>query len=506
MPQKLPFLAVNSAARDITAPIASRHPLLRKVACISSENVAAPRAGDTKCCRRAEASTTVQGSCWRCKKRRVKCDLAKTSCRKCVLSGYTCSYDKVVLRWSSRPSVKLPCVYNQSLLGAELPRNRSPLAAQESHALHYFENRLWPLLSTTDNPSTAFMFVALQSTPVRHAACAFAEGHRASHKRGLSSDSLISRRLHCMASIREHLTDYSDNHGALLRLLLAVLLLYFLDGFVDCTQQHASTQFHYKGALAIIDALGGPQAVCLSSYPEASLLLSEFVAADLTEAVLQGRQPYFDATIWKHIESGSVWWEVRHAGTKSLASVFGTMAYICLHWQQQRQLGTSPTTVTMFERALQPSFQTLEGHGVTDLGNVQYSQDACSMLSAQALVRAYQHAALIYLYRVLCDLPTDHLLIQQHVQACLDSVRSIESQPKLHNCTSFPLYVAGAHSLKECQRSGVMRGLELIYTNLKFQSVLCVRSAVQGLWKDPGGQSGTWSETFISFTSAIIVL
>ncbi|ETS75796.1 hypothetical protein PFICI_12740 [Pestalotiopsis fici W106-1] len=172
------------------------------------------------------------------------------------------------------------------------------------------------------------MSVVLQSTPVRHAACAFAEGHRASYARGLSQDSLMNRRLHCITSIREQLADYSGSREALSPLLLAVLLLYFLDGFVECRQQQLSVHSHYNGVLAIIEALGGQQAVCSSTYPEASLLLSEFVAADLTEAVLQGRLPYFDAAIWKQIESGQVWWAVQDVGSQSLASVFGTMASI----------------------------------------------------------------------------------------------------------------------------------------------------------------------------------
>ena len=52
---------------------------------------------------------TVEGSCWPCKQRRVKCDLQKPSCRRCINSQTEdCSYDKVLLRWKKRPAKTVP--------------------------------------------------------------------------------------------------------------------------------------------------------------------------------------------------------------------------------------------------------------------------------------------------------------------------------------------------------------------------------------------------------------
>lgn len=258
---------------------------------------------------------------------------ARDSSRQVLIAART-----KLLRWSGRSSRNVPCIFDRSLLSVEPHQDMASLAANERRALYYFETRLWPQFSTVDLPCSQVMSAALRSTPVRHATCAFAEEHGAPHERGLPRDSLMNSVLHCITAIREQPADLSGRRGALSHLLLAGPLRCFLDEFVACTQQHLTLQFHYKGALATIEALGGQQFVCPSSNTVISLLLFEFVAADLTEAVLQGRQPYFHIDIWKQIESGPVRWAVQDAGSQSLPSVFGTMASIKGTWAARHMI------------------------------------------------------------------------------------------------------------------------------------------------------------------------
>ncbi|CAJ2500213.1 Uu.00g030660.m01.CDS01 [Anthostomella pinea] len=447
----------------------------------------------------------VEGSCWPCKQRRVKCDLQKSSCRRCVLSGTQCSYDKLVLRWRGRPTRTAP--FLQQVFSDVADGSGTPLATNERRALDYFKARLWPLLSTADRPCSPPISLALRSRPVLQAACIFAESHRALQERGQSREALMSRRLNCMASIRGQLGSDSAERQMLDCLLVAVLLLYLLDGFVDCNQQHASTQAHYAGVLAILDALGGFESAWKSSERETCMLLSEFASTDLTDALLQGRKPCFPPTIWQQIQSGPVWWQTTSQGTRSLASVLGTMAEMAFYSQDIRDgQELCRDKVVEFERALQPTYSILESDTFMEKELVRASDPArMPEVFANAFVRAFQHAGLIYLYRVICNLPTRHLLLQQHVHACLDCIQGIDLNCKAQNCALFPLYVAGAHSLSKVHRDCVLLRLDGIYAALRFEAVLSIRAALESLWKSER-QLETWSSAFQDLAVGTLVL
>ncbi|KAI0007140.1 fungal-specific transcription factor domain-containing protein [Xylariaceae sp. FL0662B] len=308
---------------------------------------------------------------------------------------------------------------------------------------------------------------------------------------------LMNSRLKCMALIRGQLGSDPAKRPDLFCLLVAVVLLYLLDGYVDCTQQHASTRSHYAGALAIIDALGGFESVWASSQMESSLLLSEFASTDLTDALLQGRAPAFPAIIWEKIQSKPVWWETTSYGTSSLASIFGTMAEMGFYSQYIRDgYEICKEKVLEFESALLPAWSTLEADARMGKGIIKALDHARMLeLFANSFVRAFQHAGLIYLYRVICNLSTCHLLVQQHVHACLDIIQGIDLSCKAQSCVLFPLYVAGAHSLATVHRECVIERLDAVYAKIRFQSVLSARAALHNLWKSDR-QLGDWKTTF----------
>jgi hypothetical protein len=171
---------------------------------------------------------TVEGSCWPCKQRRVKCDLEKPSCSRCVANGSDrCSYEKVLLRWKQSPARGVPAIQPTISDGLSLP-------VSERRAIEYFKNRLWPLFSTVHEPCPPPVALALRSQPVLQALCVFAEEHRAlqrTENQLLTKDVFERRRLQCLTVIRSHL-DNNDAATSLPALLVAVLLLYFLEGYV----------------------------------------------------------------------------------------------------------------------------------------------------------------------------------------------------------------------------------------------------------------------------------
>jgi hypothetical protein len=449
---------------------------------------------------------TVEGSCWPCKQRRVKCDLQKPACRRCVISKTeNCNYDKVLLRWNKRPAKSVPECQPQQL-SVERALNGTPLAINERRALDYFKARLWPLFSTLHEPCPPPVALALRSQPVLQALCVFAEEHRALQERGSSTQTLERRRLHCLTVIRGQLGGEHTESTSLSALLVAVLLLYFLEGYVNCMKEDASTHCHLAGALAIIDALGGFQSAWSSSDRITRMLLSELASTDLTDALLQDRRPSFPAIIWRHMEAGSVWWE-SVPGTNSLGSVLFTMAEMSFY-RHKLQNGTDACVQKeqAFERALQPTYSMLDYAAEScpggDVGKQLFHPVATASLS---LIRAFQHAGLIYLYSAIHNIPTKHFLVQQHVHACLECIQGMDTRSRAQNCALFPLYVAGAHSIVDAHRTCVLETLENIHNNLRFESVLSIRTTLETLWH-PGRSPTTWSTSFKNTAMCTLII
>lgn len=458
---------------------------------------------------------TVQGSCWPCKQRRVKCDLLHPRCRRCILSGAKCSFDKILVRWNSRPTKAAPITYQPTesspkpSLRRQFP-NLTGLATGELRALDYFQGVLWPLLSTAAQPCPPPISLALQSEPVLLAMCELAEAHRGllQENSPVILQSISDKRLNCLASVRKQLCQSVSDNESLSQLLVAVMLLYFLDGFIDCSQQSASTVSHGAGVRAIIDHLGGLNALINKGQKDMlHMLLSEFASTDLTRALLDDREPCFPHEIWLNIESGPVWWEKQTYGV-TLAVVFRAMSQMAFYRQsiQNAQAELCLEKVWEFERYLQPGFQVL------DLDDVDCPEKGTLLKSelertnqAVAFARAFQHTALIYLYRAICRLPPRHRLVQQHVNSCMSCLKSISGTSREHNCIVFPLCVVGAHAFTPELQRDILDQLDCIYRRVRFNCLLSIRATLEELWSS-NRQGGRWKDMFSSMRRDVLVL
>lgn len=353
----------------------------------------------------------------------------------------------------------------------------------------------------------------MQYQPVLLTICELAESHRALQDKCPSGGGRLSvqgnRRLSCLVSVREQLRQGASSNESLSRLLVAVLLLYFLDGFIECENQSASTTSHEAGVRAIVNHLGGFTALIDMGQRDTNMLLSEFATTDLTRALLDDRPPCFPPEIWLRIDSGTVWWDKQTYNGTDLALVFRTMAQMSFY-RQSLKLGdeseVSIESVQEFERCLQPTYLTLNLDHVTspDIYTVRESHLE-QEVQAVAFTRAFQHSALIYLYRAICGLPPRHCLVQQHVQSCIESVKTINRSSKAHNCIIFPLYVIGAHAFTTDAQAFVLEKLDAVYRCIRFDSVLSIRGVLGDLWGSPR-HDGDWSDMFNSLSQGVLVL
>ncbi|OAL56445.1 hypothetical protein IQ07DRAFT_674645 [Pyrenochaeta sp. DS3sAY3a] len=449
---------------------------------------------------------TVEGSCWPCKKRRIKCDLTKPSCSRCSMVGATCNYDTRLLKWSVRPTGTAPLSYQAISREEQLAAS---LAVYEKRALDYFHRRFWPLMGNSSKLCAPPTFVALEHRVVLLAACVLAESHRYLQDGRNSQRNLYLKRLDCLTAVREEL-DFCcvDKNGPLLILLFAVLLLYFTDGYLECTRDFASTNSHHAGVMAIIERLGGITSVMNSGSDSLHMLLSNFASTDLTTAMLRGTTPALPPQFWESVEKGPVWWGKDPFGKSSVAAVFKEMSTMML-WRENllNRSETPPIDqIRIFEDSLRPvyaQFRPLDCQDAEIMHGTHDPEDP-DMAACYTFTRALQHTALIFLYRAVCNLPTSHQLVQQHVMACIDCIFGVERPSQVLNCALFPLCIAGAHVTSTKHQRTVLEILNVIYTDMRFASVQSIRSALEAVWeREVDGLP--WVEMFSGLENTLVL-
>ncbi|OHE94845.1 hypothetical protein CORC01_09863 [Colletotrichum orchidophilum] len=452
----------------------------------------------------------VKGSCWSCKKRRIKCSLSKPACRQCVSVGANCDYNSRLIRWSTRPTPHVPVAYC-------IPRNDLHLTVYlevcERRALDYFHLRVWPLLSTAEEPCAPPSSVVLEHRVVLLAACLLSDSHRLLQDGTYDHDTLGKKRLECLAAVRAEIDRCSaepKGNGLMIGLLFAVILLYFDDGYMGCILKSASTSSHYHGILAILGHLGGIEAVVPTAPEPLRMLLSEFATTDLTTSMVQGKPPAFPPDVWDLLDQGPVWWGRDPLSRCSLAAVFREIAEMGLFLQATTSKAEelSIDRIRAFEAALRPVYAPLtiadsDGRSPSEASDCSFSE--AEAVHAFTLVRIFQHTALLYLYRAICGLPTRHPLVQQHVKSCLACIFEIPREANNLNCVVFPLFIAGAHVSSLEEQKAVLGMADVIYNDMRFASIEAVKSFFKAVWPSDSGHKA-WLEIFSHLSPHVLVL
>ncbi|KAK0383203.1 hypothetical protein NLU13_9116 [Sarocladium strictum] len=454
---------------------------------------------------------TVEGSCWSCKGRRVKCDLAKPSCGHCQTLGAECVYGSVRVRWSTRPNAFQARIANAPGSSASSSSSSScELAVYQKRALEYFMNRLWPLF-TSERVACPFpVDAATRDRTMLQAVCVISDAHRCRLDRRNSESGVQLRRIHVLASINQAISRVGMARGPQqIQLLYAVLLLYFLDGYIDCKTENAATLSHQMGIRAIINSSGGYQNVLASSNDALCLLISEFVAADLSSALFRNTEPFFPPETWPLLSTYRVWWASDKREALKLGMLFQKIAAMIFYGKGIQSAGetASPKQVEEFEADFSPIYTSVSSSGQAGPPEGHDAGAPCteeSLLRGEFL-RAYQHCASIYLYRVICRYPAQHSIVQQHVYGAISKIVAMDDESKLLDCVLLPLCVAGAHLRNASLQRTLFHKLDVIHRNLKFESVGCIKEWITGLWSLEALPQG-WTELFQDLNPQAVVI
>jgi len=131
-------------------------------------------------------SRVIEGSCWTCRKRRIKCDLRKPSCTRCLDGGQTCSYrTSPPVKWvggaATRGRLAGPhSPISSGLASVALPASQ-PL--ENSEVILYFANEVITCLQIQEKPINLDFGNFLQDEPLRQTIIAVSQAHYALHSK-----------------------------------------------------------------------------------------------------------------------------------------------------------------------------------------------------------------------------------------------------------------------------------------------------------------------------------
>lgn len=225
---------------------------------------------------------------------------------------------------------------------------------------------------------------------------------------------------------------------------------------------------------------------------------------DLTRALVRGGDPYLPSHFWSALDESTAFWG-NLGGSGSLVDIFEELSVMAHHvhcFDNTTEL-RNVDLIRRFEEKLQPPRRLVSV--IDDKSEVMDVVEECRSAYSQSFVRSFRHCALVYLYRAICKLRTDHRLVQQQVHYFLEALSTLSRQENLQNCSLFPLCVSGALSLADAHREAVTTSLSRMRKDLGFGNVSWLQRSLEDLWHS-GNQITDWQAMFMDSNEKIFIL
>ncbi|KAH0348384.1 hypothetical protein KCU81_g3311, partial [Aureobasidium melanogenum] len=432
-----------------------------------------------------------EGSCWRCKDRRVLCDVQKPVCTRCEAAGTKCEYG-VRLKWAG--GVAARGRFAGQLVPVKsptpTPQIQTPSTPDDWQVL-YFSREVLPRFSLMDSGLGIDPAWLVTDSSIHQAVIAVANAHRlfknhAAWKETLSH--IKQARLTAIRSLRTRLQESFDLSHTIT--FPSSVLLCMLDGIIEPQDDGLAAGFHLRGGRAILQHGNHMMEVSSTKSGPISLLLSVYAAMDLTYAILGGEAPHLGPDVWLQLAGSEAWW----TGISDDHAFVDIMALLA----QLAQLGHDAHTtgfVVPIRELLE--IQLTLGRTELRLENLALpssSGDGCQSIDALTIFcSAYRATARIYMYRALCNLDISDVLVQESVQEGVDALQQGPEIGKLAHCLLFPCLMIGAHCMNPDAQQTVLSSLEIADEYLSFGSVKVMEAFLKDIWSAVNVQGDFWT-------------
>jgi hypothetical protein len=424
-----------------------------------------------------------EGSCWRCKDRRVLCDVLKPVCTRCEVAGIKCEYG-VRFKWANGVAARgrfagqlLPV---KSPTPPPLPRIES-LSTPDNWQVLYFSKEILPRFSLMDDGPGIDPAWLITDSSIHQAVIAVANAHRlfknhAVHEETLSN--IKQARLTAIRSLRTLLQD-SFNLSHTVTFPSSVLLC-MLDGIIEPQDDGLAAAFHLRGGRAILQYGNHLTELCSIKSGPMSLLLSVYATMDLTYAIMGGDAPHLGPDIWLQLAEGEAWW-TGISDDHAFVDIMALLAQLAQLGHHTRITGRPVPIRELLE------IQLTLGRTESRLSNLSTPSSSsnngvASIDALNVFCSAFRASARIYMYRALCNLDISDVLVQESVQEGIDALQQGPEIGKLAHCLLFPCLMIGTHCIDSDAQQTVLSSLEIADEYLSFGSVKIMEGFLKDIW------------------------
>ncbi|THW88548.1 hypothetical protein D6D18_07095 [Aureobasidium pullulans] len=422
-----------------------------------------------------------EGSCWRCKDRRVLCDVKKPTCTRCETADTKCEYG-MRFKWANGVAARGRFA-GQNLLPVKqfvpAPRIQSPSTPDDWQVL-YFAREVLPRFSLMDAGPGVDPAWLVTDPSIHQAVIAVANAHRLFRNHAVQEETLSQikqARLTAIRSLRTRLQDSFNLSHAIT--FPSSVLLCMLDGIIEPQDDGLAAAFHLRGGRAILQHGNHMMEVSSAKAGPMSLLLSVYATMDLTYAILGGEAPHLGPETWLQLADGEAWW----TGIKDDQAFVDIMALLA----QLAQLGHD-ARVSGFPAPIREllEIQLTLGRTEARLESITTpSSPADGIQSIDALTvfcSAYRASARIYMYRAICNLEISDVLVQESVQEGVDALLQAPQIGKLAHCLLFPCLMIGTHCISPESQQTVLNSLKIAAEYLSFGSIKLMEEFLKDTW------------------------
>ncbi|KAF4544445.1 uncharacterized protein LTHEOB_6015 [Lasiodiplodia theobromae] len=468
-----------------------------------------------------QRSRTVDGSCWRCKKRRVLCDLKRPCCSRCIANQHPCDYSLTPLKWidgvaargklagRSEPFAPPTTTPTSETIetAKEMLRIPRPIPPPMTDGtfLRYFSHAVVPRFNLGIDDLDIDLAQVSSDPALQHAVVAISNAHHALDTHVTSHSILQAKgraRLAALEVFRKQLAAERVSSSPEL-LFIANVFHCVLDGIIDPGDEAAAMACHFQGGKALLSHGGCLTRLNSTHHRLSSFAVSIFATMDLVHSLLTGQSPFFDED-WVMERAGRPsWWGCLSAEDPFLG-VLSTLFRLASLGSMARDPSQSVPIDELL--SIQSALEKLDvrffAYAHAGGGGIA---DKVLRESWAAFCGSYRATASIYMYRALCNLDSDHELVQE---ATRDGVRAICKENLTGNiahCMLFPVLVIGSHCSIEADRRLLLKTLKTNATYLAFGSIQLMEQFLQQRWDcESGWPSADWWECFegIAFKSA----
>ncbi|EME41559.1 hypothetical protein DOTSEDRAFT_156493 [Dothistroma septosporum NZE10] len=462
----------------------------------------------------------VEGSCWTCKKRRLKCDLTRPICGKCLTSSSPCSYTSKQLQWvggaavrgrlksmgpstafadalrtrrASAPETGL-VICNATMMLPPSPCSASPTLP--ASLLMYFRNAVWPRLQLSEHPIELDDAMLIHEPVLLEAILAVSQAH---HHLLLASENsctvtpesqnLEGARRSALAKLRSRIECGTGSVEDARQLLEIVCIFCILDGVISPGEDSDASEQHLRGGCSILAHWETVTSKMLLAGGLQAYLLTAFATMDLVRSMLSGHRPFFEPTTWPMFAGVKAWWGDLACGDPFLAllKTYSELAYI---GSMVHSHLSSNEAHFLAEKCLPGLWLSLE------VANMCAScPDFTTPEEWTAFCALYRAAAIVYIYRALQNRSIDDDSVQAVVRTAVSSLVDRPLAGMMTHCLILPLVVIGSH----CLYTQDVRAISCIIASstsyLAFGNTILMTAFLENVWRHTE-KKATWWDMF----------